>query len=70
MSYMPAFFEAERVRWTSSFGATITTEYRNSKGVDREKRRQRYRPWISASSLLLFPCGVALVWLMVDSDKR
>ncbi|MND63151.1 hypothetical protein D3C80_544540 [compost metagenome] len=24
---------------------------------------------MTASSLLLFPCGVALVWLMVDSNE-
>jgi hypothetical protein len=34
------------------------------------KHLPRYRPWIPASSLLLFPCGVALVWFMADSDKR
>lgn len=36
----------------------------------RQLTKTRLPPLIPASSLLLFPCGVALVWLMADSDER
>ena len=32
-------------------------------------QKPRYRPWISASSLLVFNWGFALVWLIADSDE-
>jgi len=62
--------EAERVRLTSSLSAIITSEYRNSEEAGYGNRQHGYRPWISGSSLLRFPCDVAPVWFMVDSDKR